>query len=129
MMMPLPSPAVRAVFDSAPPDTREGLLALRVLVFDTAHRLGEPVEEVLRWGQPSYIAPKGSMLRIWTHSQASFALFVHCQTRLMEEHRTAFPGMDRIEGNRAVLFDRVGEIDADRHGMLIGRALTYKRKG
>ncbi|MEY8838962.1 DUF1801 domain-containing protein, partial [Cribrihabitans sp. XS_ASV171] len=118
------SDEVARVFGNAPADARAGLLTLRALVFDTAQRLGEPVEESLRWGQPSYIAPKGSTLRIWTHKAARFALFVHCQTRLMEEHRTAFPGMDRIEGNRAVLFDGVEEIDADRHGMLIGRALT-----
>ncbi|MFC3612215.1 DUF1801 domain-containing protein [Lutimaribacter marinistellae] len=121
------SDGVAAAFASIPEESRAGLLKLRALILDTAQRLEQPVEETLRWGQPSYIAPKGSALRIWTHKAARFALFVHCQTRLMEEHRTAFPGMDRIDGNRAILFDTTDEIDPDRHGMLIARALTYKQ--
>ncbi|WP_170427578.1 DUF1801 domain-containing protein [Ruegeria arenilitoris] len=126
-MRPFDDPAVEAAFDALPEDTRAGALALRELVFDTAQALpdAQPLTEALRWGQPAYLAPKGSTIRLGGHKQASFALFVHCQSRLMGDFTTAFPGQDRLEGNRAILFDDAGQIDDTRHGWLIARALTY----
>ncbi|WP_170467860.1 DUF1801 domain-containing protein [Ruegeria arenilitoris] len=120
-------PAVEAAFDALPEDTRKGALALRDLVFDTAQALpdAQPLTEALRWRQPAYLAPKGSTIRLGGHKAASFALFVHCQSRLMGDFTTAFPGEDRLEGNRAVLFDDPDQIDDTRHGWLIARALTY----
>lgn len=120
-------PKVKAAFDALPPATRQGALALRALVLDTAASLprAQPLKEELRWGQPAYLAPKGSTIRLGGHKSASFALFVHCQSRLMGDFTTAFPGEDRIDGNRAVLFDDPAQIDPTRHGWLIARALTY----
>ena len=127
-MTPFDDPNVQAVFDAFPQDTRKGVLALRELVFETAGSLPAalPLKEELRWGQPAYLAPKGSTLRLGGHKAASFALFVHCQTRLMGDFTSAFPGEDRIDGNRAILFEDPDQIDATRHGWLIARALTYR---
>lgn len=120
-------PAVAAAFEAFPEATRAGALALRALVFETAESLpgAQPVQEALRWGQPAYLAPKGTTIRLGGHKAASFALFVHCQSRVMGDFTSAFPGEDRIDGNRAVLFDDPDQIDATRHGWLIARALTY----
>ncbi|WP_037315279.1 DUF1801 domain-containing protein [Ruegeria halocynthiae] len=120
-------PAVAAAFEAFPEATRAGALALRALVFETAGSLpgAQPVQEALRWGQPAYLAPKGTTIRLGGHKAASFALFVHCQSRVMGDFTSAFPGEDRIDGNRAVLFDDPDQIDATRHGWLIARALTY----
>jgi len=120
-------PAVQAAFEALPPDTRGGVLALRALILDTAATLprAQPLQEALRWGQPAYLAPKGSTIRLGGHKSACFALFVHCQSRLIGDFTSAFPGEDRIDGNRAILFDNPTQIDATRHGWLIARALTY----
>ncbi|WP_420585914.1 DUF1801 domain-containing protein [Ruegeria sp.] len=126
-MRPFNDPAIQAVFAAYPEPTRAGALKLRELVFETAGSLPDapPLQEALRWGQPAYLAPKGSTIRLGGHKAARFALFVHCQSRLMGEFTSAFPGEDRIDGNRAVLFDEPDQIDPTRHGWLIARALTY----
>ncbi len=100
---------------------------LRELIFETATSLprAQPLEEALRWGQPAYLAPKGSTIRLGGHKAARFALFVHCQSRLMGDFTSAFPDEDQIDGNRAILFDTPDQIDPTRHGWLIARALTY----
>ncbi len=118
---------VAAAYEALPEETRNGALALRELIFETAASLShvQPLEEALRWGQPAYLAPKGSTIRLGGHKAACFALFVHCQSRLMGDFTSAFPGEDRIDGNRAILFDRPDQIDPTRHGWLIARALTY----
>lgn len=100
------------------------------MVFDTATddlRIG-PVMEALRWGQPAYLTPvskSGTILRLGVVKTGEMALFVHCHTRPIPDCKAAFPGRDRIEGTRAVLFDASVAIDAMRHGWLIHRALTY----
>ncbi len=126
-MTPFADPKVQAAFETLPQRARAGSLALRELVFETAQSLptAQPMQEALRWGQPAYLAPKGSTIRLGGHKAAPFALFVHCQSRLMGDFTSAFPGEDRIDGNRAILFDDPGQIDATRHGWLIARALTY----
>ncbi len=126
-MTPFEDEKVAAAFEALPEETRRGALALRELIFETAATLprAQPLEEALRWGQPAYLAPKGSTIRLGGHKAAKFALFVHCQSRLMGDFTSAFPGEDQIEGSRAVLFETLDQIDSTRHGWLIARALTY----
>ena len=92
-MKPCADPAVAAAFDALPEDTRTGAFALRDLILETAASLpaAHPLQEALRWGQPAYLAPKGTTLRIGGHKSARFALFVHCQTRLIADFTSAFP--------------------------------------
>lgn len=130
MTPPFASPAVAAAFDVPDALAREGLLALRGLIFRVAAatpQAGE-IEEALRWGQPAYLTPgtrSGSTIRLGVPAGARFALFVHCQSRLIPEFAVAFPAWDRFEGTRAVLFDHPREVEPIRHGWLIRRALTY----
>ena len=124
---PIETAAAYAVPDTG---TRAGLIALRRLILAEAATLPEigRLQEALRWGQPAFLTPDtkaGSSLRIGTHKAARFALFVHCQTTLIAEYREQFDGLDRLDGNRAILFDQAKEIDPTRHGWLIRRALTY----
>lgn len=126
-MRPYQSDQVANAFAAFPSDASAGLLRLRDLIFDVADDLpnAPAITETLKWGQPAYLAPKGSTLRLGVPKRAKFAIFVHCQSRLIADFEAVFPKADRIEGNRAVLFNQVDEIDADRHGWLIARALTY----
>jgi len=129
-MTPFATDQVAAAFAAIPPEQRAGLLRLRALVFDVAQTLHESpeVQETLKWGQPAYLTPKGSTIRLGVPKAGGFGLYVHCQSRLIPEYLTAFPDTDRIEGTRAVVFHDEHEIDEDRHGWLIARALTYHQK-
>ncbi|NVK14611.1 MAG: DUF1801 domain-containing protein [Rhodobacteraceae bacterium] len=124
-------PEIEAAFAVSDPLAREGLLRLRQLVFETAAATPAAgrVQEVLRWGQASYVTPDtktGSTVRLGVPKGARFALFVHCQSRLIPEFASAFPAWDRFEGTRAVLFDDPRDVEPLRHGWLIKRALTYR---
>lgn len=124
-MSDLPT-STRAVFDAATPKARDGMRALRALIFETAERLNISVEETLRWGQPAYLSPKGTTLRIAVpKTGGAFALLVHCQTPLIEEFRTATGGVFATETNRAILFERASDIDAAALTPFIRAALTY----
>ncbi|KZY39690.1 hypothetical protein A3731_13150 [Roseovarius sp. HI0049] len=124
------SDAVRDVIYRYPPEARDGVLALRRLIFDVARGLPEigPLDETLKWGQPAYLprTPRtGSTLRAGLHKDAQFALFAHCQTTIISSYARAFPGWDRLDGNRAVLFDAPGQIEPERLSYLVRHALTY----
>lgn len=118
---------VAAAFAAMAAEPRAGCLLLRQLVFDTASGLpkAHPLEETLKWGQPAYLAPKGSTIRVGPLKTEGFGLFVHCQSRLIPDYLEVFPDMDLIDGTRAILFDTPSQISPERHGWLISRALTY----
>ncbi len=87
-----------AIFDAYPPATRKKLLALRQLIFDTAARadgVGD-LTETLKWGQPSYLTEatkSGSTVRIDAAKDGSgrYAIYVNCQTSLVETFRRLYP--------------------------------------
>src|ERR1700694_2233202 len=89
---PFTTPAVQAAFDGFPEPTRTRLMALRGLIFQTAaatEGVG-PLQETLKWGQPSYLTPatkSGSTVRIDALKDGGYAMFFHCQTNLVETYR------------------------------------------
>ncbi|MFK7940432.1 MAG: DUF1801 domain-containing protein [Roseovarius sp.] len=129
-MTPKAPSAVARIIARYPNPAQAGVLRLRDLIFEVAAQdanLG-PVEETLRWGQPAYLAPKGSALRIAPHKAASFALYAHCQSRVIATYAQSFPGWDKLDGNRAILFDDVSEIEPERLAHLVRHALSYHAK-
>ena len=132
MTPPMP-PGVRAAFDAFPAPARPGLERLRALIFRVASDtpgVGR-LEEGLRWGQPAYLTPEtrsGSTIRLGVAKSGDLALFVHCQTSLIEEFRAVASPETRFEGRRAVLFTDESEIDAASLSLLIRRALTWHLK-
>jgi hypothetical protein len=129
-MMPQPPPEVAVVFAAAPPQARKGLLALRALIFRVAASLPEPapVTEALRWGQPAYLVPKGSTIRIGLPKSGGFALYCHCRTSLVADFRDLVGPNARTEGNRAVLFQDPKDVDTAPVAQLIARASTWHRR-
>ncbi len=124
------SPQVQAAFAAAPPGARDGMLALRGLIFDQARDLPQVgrVEEALRWGQPSYLTPdtkSGSTIRLGARKEGGFALYVHCQTTLIADFRDMAGDAFRYQGKRAVLFDTTDDIQPALLSALIRKALTY----
>ena len=127
-------PAVAAKFEAYAPALRERLVALRALVLEVAAAtpgVGK-LEETLKWGQPSYLTAEtgsGTTVRIDVHPAGGVALFVHCQTHLVEQFRQLYPALT-YEGERAVLL-RDGPVDEDAIRHCVALALTYharKRK-
>lgn len=122
-------PRVAEVFERYPDDVRERLLFLRELVLETAAETEgvETLEETLRWGEPSYIADRGTTLRMdWKESTPDqYALYVHCQTTLVETWTELHGDYLSFEGNRAIVFQIDDEVPVDELRHCISLALTY----
>jgi hypothetical protein len=127
--MPADMPAeVAAVIDAMPEPSRSRVLQLRNLVLAEADARGiAPVEETLKWGQPSYVPGRaGTTIRLGADETTGGAkLFVHCQTSLVDDWRSTHGERLSYEGNRAVLIDPEGPLPTDELSMCIGSALTY----
>ncbi len=128
-MTPVPPPEVAAAFAALPDEIRPTLDRLRALIFAVAEaQAATPLKETLRWGQPAYLAPKGSTLRLGLANTGEAALFVTCSTNLIDSYRHIAPEGTRFEGNRAVLVGRRDKVDEAALAPLIARALTYQRR-
>jgi hypothetical protein len=131
------NPAVAAVFKSYPAALKLKLLALRRLIFDTARNMPEvgPIEETLKWGQPSYLTSQtksGSTIRIdrVKPGDGRYAIYFHCQTDLVETFRDLYPELS-YGGNRSIFLSKDDELPEAALRHCIGLALTYhlnKRK-
>lgn len=130
---PFQNSDVTEKFASFPKPERDGLLALRSIIFETAANLpavGE-IEETLKWGQPSYLTAKpksGSTIRLGMPKTGGFGIYTHCQTTLISDFQNLFPDDFTYEGNRAIHFNHVSEMPLDKLQMFISSALTYHIK-
>jgi hypothetical protein len=125
---------VAAVFRSYPRSVAAKLRALRRLILDVASSIEGvgPVEETLRWGQPSYLTAQsgsGSTIRIdrVRSRTGRYAMYFHCRTTLVETFRRRYPGTFRYEGNRAILFEANEKVPVGALSRCIALALTYHR--
>ena len=92
-------PQVEAKFGSYAAGQRERLLELRDMVFETAAATPGvgAITEVLKWGQPSYQTYEtnsGTPLRIDAHPAGGVALYVNCQSDLIEQFRLHYPKLN-----------------------------------
>jgi len=102
------NPGVEQVFTEYPDAIRAKVLRLRQLIFDTATALEDvgEIEETLKWGEPSYLAKQGSTIRIdWKPSSPDhYALYVHCQSKLIETYQELYGDQLHFQGKRAIVF-------------------------
>ena len=120
---------------SFPADLHNRLLHLRSLIFETASEnpaIGK-LQETLKWGEPAFLTTatkSGTTIRINRHkkSDSKYALYVHCQTNLVERYKQLYGNILEFEGDRAVVFDVDKEIPTDAVKHCIERALTYHLK-
>lgn len=110
-------------------------MQLRELIFDTAAQIEGvgPIDEALRWGEPSYLTTRtksGTTIRIhWKPKRPErCALYVHCQTNLIEQFRLRYEDHFEFEGARAVLFPIDRPLDEHALRDCIRLALTYHRR-
>ena len=119
-------PAVAAVFSAYPKPLQTKLLALRRLILDTARATKGvgALEEILKWGQPSYLTTatkSGSTVRIDQVKAVpgQVALYFHCQTDLVATFRELYPetGLRRQPQHP---FERRGQASRSRVASLRG---------
>jgi hypothetical protein len=131
-------PAVEAAFEAYPKPLKARLLALRRLIFDAARTVEGvgPLQETLKWGQPSYLTPQtksGSTIRIDRMKSANqYAIYFHCQTNLVETFRELYPTELSYSGNRAIILNAADAVPEPALRHCVALALTYhlnKRKG
>ncbi len=135
MSVAFQDPRVAAVFRGYPPKLERRLLELRALIFKTAastEGVGA-LEETLKWGQPSYLTRQtksGTTIRIDQRrsSPDEYAMYVHCQTTLIEDFRVMFPEAFQFEGNRSIIFSVNERVPKAALSRCIAAALTYHRR-
>jgi hypothetical protein len=127
-------PQIKAVFDALPGPLKTKLMALRELIFDTAAEMENvgPLEEALKWGQPSYLTSKsksGTTIRIDKIKKNAdhYGLFVHCQTSLIPIFRDLYDDELDFDGNRCVWFNVADDLPETAVRHCISLALCYHR--
>lgn len=131
MSTPIQPAAVAEKFETYAPETRAQMLALRALVLETAAStpgVGR-IEEALKWGQPSFLTPEtgsGTTVRIDAHRGGGVALFVSCNTNLVETYKALYPELE-YEGVRAIVL-RDGRFDEAALQHCVALALTYHKR-
>ena len=102
------------------------------MIFETAEESIEVgnISETLKWGQPSYLTsePKsGTTIRLdqIKSDDGKFALYLHCQTSLIESYREIFQNKLKFEDNRAIIFDISEEIPEEELKICISMAQRY----
>jgi len=121
---------VQSKFNDSPPRVRKQLMRMRKIILETASDLdlSHSIEETLKWGEPSFVAPKGSAVRLsWKAKDPDrYRLCFHCQTTLVATFREIHPDSFSYENNRAMVFDIA---DTSSHPAelkdCIGAALRY----
>lgn len=124
---------VAEVFNSYPDELRSRLLALRQLILDTADGLEGvgPIEETLKWGQPSFLTSEtraGSTIRIapaGSRSTHDYGVYFICSTNLVSSFQNVFGDLFDYEKNRALLFLLNDALPTDELSVCIAMALTY----
>ncbi|MCR1026373.1 DUF1801 domain-containing protein [Cellulophaga baltica] len=125
----LENPKVALVFEGYPDLIRPKMRALRNLILEAANELDDvqELEETLKWGEPSYIAKKGSTIRIdWKKKTPEhYAIYFKCTSLLVITFKEVFPDQFTYEGNRALVFKVEEEIPVKELKSCIKAALQY----
>ena len=122
---------VKGKFESYPDFVQKQMYALRNLVIQTASEVEglEELEEDLKWGEPSYISKNGSTIRMdWKESKPNeYAMYFHCQTKLVDTFKELYRDQFKFEGNRAIVFNCNEEISESELKHCISIALNYHK--
>lgn len=131
---PFTDAAVEARFRSLPEPLRPSMLRLRQMILEVAAGSPDigPLTETLKWGEPAWLPRRprtGTTVRIdaLRGSSTHYALYVHCQTSLIETYRRHYAEQFSYDGNRALIFAVEREPPAEPLAHCIALALTYHR--
>lgn len=125
----------REALSDLPDNLKQYVLSLRQLILETATEnpaIG-PLEETLKWGEPAFLTSAtkaGTTIRINRHARddSKYAIYVHCQTDLVERYRQLYDQVLSFDGNRAIVFDVDHDLPEEAVKHCIAMALTYHLK-
>ncbi|PZX55879.1 uncharacterized protein DUF1801 [Algoriphagus ratkowskyi] len=122
------SPEVELVYANYPDFVRDKIMNLRRLVLQVATEMDlSSLEEVLKWGEPSFLAKKGSTIRMdWKEKNPNqYAMYFKCTSKLVTSFRLTYNEIFDYEGNRALVFKLDEEIPETELKNCIKAALRY----
>lgn len=116
-------------FESYPSEAQAALMDLRMMIYEVAKAENLPIEECLRWNQPSYLTKTGSTMRIdWSsNSPKQYRMFFNCNSRLVETFKEIYGDLFTYEGKRAVVFNVGANIPVPEFESCICMALNYHK--
>ena len=122
-------PRVDPKFNSYPKEIKSKLNYLRSLIIETASEIDsiDEIEETLKWGEPSYLAKKGSTIRIdWKAKNPNqYAIYFKCTSKLVTTFRQIYGDQFKYENNRAILFALEDKVPKKELKSCIKMALIY----
>jgi len=124
-------PQVDLIFENYPNAVRDKMQFLRELVIETAKEIESihTLEEVLKWGEPSFVTKNGSTLRMdWKEKTPhQYAMYFQCSSRLVNTFKLVFGAKFQYEGNRAIIFQLDQKIPQVELKQCIKATLTYHK--
>lgn len=122
-------PRMESKFETYPPEVMERLTYLRKLILEVAAESETifELEETLKWGEPSYLAKKGSTIRIDWKAKApdQYAMYFKCTSKLVDTFKEVHGDTFNYENSRAVLFKLDDEVPVAALKRCINAALNY----
>lgn len=122
-------PRVAGKFAAYPKEIQPKIDFLRNLIVETAteDEAIPALEETLKWGEPSYLAKKGSTIRIDWKSKTpnQYAIYFKCTSKLVVTFREVYGDRFNYENNRAILFGLEEELPITELKSCIRLALNY----
>lgn len=104
---------------------------LKMLIFEAAasdNRVG-PLEESLKWGQPSFTPLRkniGSSVRLSTLQDGAVGMYFICTTGLVDRFKEIYPDFFDYRNGREIVFKQDDNFDVEALKHCIIMALTYK---
>ncbi|WP_303318603.1 DUF1801 domain-containing protein [Flavivirga abyssicola] len=124
-------PRVESIFNNYPNSVRKKMTSLRELIIETASDIEgvTDLEETLKWGEPSYLAKKGSTIRInWSSKNPNqYAMYFQCTSRLVSTFRIVYKSVLDFEGKRAIVLQPKEDLPKEALKNCITAALTYHK--
>lgn len=125
------NPEVEFKFQSYPEEVKPKLIVLRDLILETANELEtvDQLEETLKWGEPSYLAKKGSTIRIdWkAKTPDQYAMYFKCTSKLVPTFKAIYGDLFQYENTRAIVFDFNTALPKEALKECIAMALQYHK--
>jgi hypothetical protein len=122
-------PAVELKFQSYTATIRPKMNYLRDLILAVAKESETitELEETLKWGEPSYLAKKGSTLRMDWKAKApdQYAMYFKCTSLLVPTIKAIYGDLFKYEKNRAILFNIDDTVPENELKACISMALHY----
>jgi len=121
--------SVNEIFDDYPVQVKSQMKRLRQLVIETASENPnvETLKETLKWGEPSYIAKKGSTFRMdWKEKNPKqYAIYFNCNSQIIPTVKALYGDLFQYEKNRAIIFGLDDPVPLTELKDCINMALQY----